>query len=103
MPLVLNIAIVILLAWRAYAIFPTYANLFLIAMGYPSSASVDTAGRSSEDLRWLVLKRASMVLFDFVLFRFVGFWPFAFVFEQPVSPMLWRWKLGFRDREVVIR
>ena len=102
-PLTLNVGIALLLAWRVYVIWPTYLDLLTIALGFTSPQSIDTMSRSNNELRWIVLKRTAMVLFDFVLFRFVGFWPFVFFFEQPISPALWRWRLGFQDTEVVVR
>lgn len=41
---------------------------------------------------------------DFVLFKFVGPWPWTFFFERPANPVTWRWTLGgFKREEVVVR
>ena len=102
-PVLMNIAIVLLLVWRLYSILPTYLDLMLIAMGYPSPAMVNQADKDTQQLRSIVLRRTGMILLDFILFRFIGVWPFMFFFEQPVSPALWRLRIRFRESEIVVR
>ena len=102
-PVLLNIGIVAVLAWRLFKIWPTYLSFFLIAIGIPSGSLVDKSGKDNTELGQIVVGRTLMILFDFVLFRYIGAWPLMFFFEQPVSPALWRWKLGFHPSEVVVR
>lgn len=47
--------------------------------------------------------RVGMFVLDFMLFRLLGPWPLTFFLEGPSNPVLWRWSLGFRKEEVVIR
>lgn len=102
-PILLNVGIVLLICWRLYMVLPMYLNLLMVSMGLPSPETVDKSDKSNKQLGGIVLRRAGVILFDFVLFRYIGAWPFMFFFEQPVSPALWRWRLGYRDSEVYVR
>lgn len=45
-----------------------------------------------------------MFFFDFALYQFVATWPLDFFrWDQPIGPAIWRWKIGFKAREVVVR
>lgn len=45
-----------------------------------------------------------MFFFDFALYRFVATWPLDFFrWGQPLGPAIWRWKIGYKAREVVVR
>lgn len=72
-------------------------------LGHESPATVDKAAFTTKQLVWIVLKRTAMFAFDFVLLRFIGPWPVTFFLEKPGNPILWRWKVGFRDLEIVVR
>lgn len=102
-PVLLNLAIALLLLWRLKAAVPTYWALFQTFLGYPSSATVDTETTTRQEQMRVVLARTAMFAFDFVAVRFVGPWPLTFFLEQPANPVTWRWKLGFRDAEIVVR
>ena len=102
-PVLMNIGIVLILCWRLYQVLPTYLDLLMVSLGLPSPAVVDKMGKSNKQLGGIALKRAAILVLDFILFRYIGAWPFMFFFEQPVSPVMWRWRLGFRDSEVVVR
>ena len=102
-PVLLNLAIALLLLWRLKAAVPTYWALFQTFLGYPSSATVDTETTTRTEQMRVVLARTAMFAFDFVAVRFVGPWPLTFFLEQPANPVTWRWKLRFRDAEIVVR
>lgn len=102
-PVLLNIAIAALLAWRLYAILPTYLAIFTSVIGLESSATVDTAGQTKSHLAWVLTKRVAMFMFDFVLCRFILPWPITFFLEAPANPCYWRIKVGFGDQEVAVR
>lgn len=44
-----------------------------------------------------------MVGGDWLLLRIVGSWPYTFFFEGPDNACTWRWRCGFKEREVVVR
>ena len=44
-----------------------------------------------------------MFLLDWALVRFALPWPVTFLLERPENPVSWRWKCGFREREVYVR
>ena len=50
-----------------------------------------------------VVWRAAHFLIDWVLVRIVAPWPYSFFLEPPGNPVLWRWRVGFRDSEVYVR
>lgn len=103
-PLLLNGTIGLLLLWRLWVAVPQYLALLLALFGRPSSATEELITAITRRRQvGLVLRRAGMVLFDFVLFRFIGPWPITFFAEQPSNPVLWRWKLGFKREEVIAR
>lgn len=106
-PVALNTAICALLAWRAYAAFPTYWALFLAALGNKTEYSVERDAATWGELANIAVRRAGLFLLDYVLFVFVGSWPATFfgLVEGggKGDPCAWRWRTGFREREVVVR
>lgn len=107
-PVVLNAFFALLLFLRAYFAVPKYASLFKSTLGFSSQDAVDTEKAAWKALAWIVVKRGVMFLFDFLLIRIVGSWPWSFFIEGlPVrgeeNPCSWRWKLGFREKEIVVR
>ncbi|KNG49473.1 hypothetical protein DDE82_004937 [Stemphylium lycopersici] len=101
-PLLLNIGFVLILAWRLYAAGPHYRDILSSVLGNHNYTTIywDTTWGS---LLWQVGKRMFMFLFDFILFRIVGPWPWSFFIEQPGNPVSWRWNVGFRNEEVYVR
>lgn len=102
-PVALNLAIAVLLAWRIYSMAPTYLAIFVALLGQPSPAAINTAQHETRELVWIVLKRSLMFMFDFLLVRFIGPWPLTFFLEAPANPCLWRWKNGFAAQEAAVR
>lgn len=107
-PIAMNIAIVIGLAARLYVMLPHYLDLIFLSMGYDTPAAIDKAAYSADELWRLTARRAVMVAIDFVLFRFIGMWAWLFFvgdgFSNPdISPARWRYLLGYRSAEIVVR
>lgn len=102
-PVLLNVVIAVLLAWRIYFILPTYLAIFASVIGQPSSATIDKSTHTTAQLVWVVLKRTAMFAVDFLLLKFIGPWPVSFFLEAPGNPCLWRWRVGFRHTEIVMR
>lgn len=102
-PVALNLAILLLLLWRAYAITPWYASIVASSLGHANESTVPVKQRAWRELALIVVKRAGAFLLDFVLVRVVWPWPVGFFLERPESPVSWRLRTGFRDSEVVVR
>ncbi|KXL51127.1 hypothetical protein M433DRAFT_75371 [Acidomyces richmondensis BFW] len=103
-PLLLNAFIAGLLLWRLWIAAPTYWVLLLTILGHRTAATVDTAITTRGEQIRILLRRTAMFAGDFVLFKFVGPWPWTFFFERPANPVTWRWTLGgFKREEVVVR
>ncbi|KAH4230444.1 hypothetical protein HBI75_036210 [Parastagonospora nodorum] len=102
-PVILNLAITLILALRAYYILPYYARIILSVMGNLNETTIYWTQETWGSMAWKVFKRMLSFMLDFLLFRIVGPWPWSFFLELPGNPVWWRWKVGFRDQEVVIR
>lgn len=102
-PVLLNSAIAVLLAWRAWTAAPTYLAILQTFMGYESPETVDVDHTTRSEQFWILGKRVLMFLLDFLLVRFLGVWPLTFFFEQPANPVTWRWRLGIKKEEVIVR
>ena len=102
-PVLLNASIAALLLWRLYAAAPVYWAIAQALVGYQSSAYINVLQTSRSQQIWVLAKRVLMFAIDFLVFRFIGPWPTTFFLEQPANPVTWRWKLGFREKEVVVR
>ncbi|KAF2210647.1 hypothetical protein CERZMDRAFT_113185 [Cercospora zeae-maydis SCOH1-5] len=102
-PVLLNGFIAALLFWRLYYAIPKYYTLLQTLLGYSTSETVDTVSTTRKQQIKILLSRTLTMAFDFMLFRFVGPWPLTFFFEQPANPCSYRWGIGFRDEEVIVR
>lgn len=103
-PVVLNAAILLLMAWRVYYIMPWYFQFVLAALGQPNETTLVTSELSWLAISKIVLRRASTFLLDFLLFVFVWPWPVEFCLgNKNGSPLFWRWMVGFRDKEIYVR
>ncbi|KAB5533643.1 hypothetical protein GE09DRAFT_1144675 [Coniochaeta sp. 2T2.1] len=100
----MNLAVVALFAWRVNYILPWYGSLFLSTLGYTRDDEAVLGSPSTSALAWVVLRRALTFLIDFLLTIFVWPWPVEFAFGVAHgNPAWWRWKTGFRDKEVYVR
>ena len=104
-PIAMNIAVAALFVLRMWWIAPWYWDIVLVSLRYPSSTNSFEPSKAT----WLeigiqTLKRALVMLFDFLLFAFVWPWPVEFVLGgKHGSPVRWRWAIGYRDKEVYVR
>jgi hypothetical protein len=102
-PVLLNLGILSLLIWRALAILPWYIALLRGVLA-PTNSTAGLDGRDTWGaFIWLIVKRAVVFLIDYLLITIVWPWPISFFFEQPGNPVVWRWNIGFQDREAVVR
>lgn len=104
-PLLLNILILIGLVFRLQSALPTYFYLCLSILGYDSPANIDKKNMDRLALLGISGERTLMFMGDFLLFRFVGMWPWDFFLGKggEASPVGWRRWCRFRDVEVVVR
>ncbi|RAH85182.1 hypothetical protein BO86DRAFT_453659 [Aspergillus japonicus CBS 114.51] len=98
-PVLMNLAVVGLLAYRVYSVRHIYPAMFASLVGLTTSLSVDTSTLSWGDLWGLLLGRFFTVLLDYFLVTVLLPWPIRFV----VGPVQWRRRVGFRDQEIIVR
>ncbi|KAL2014191.1 hypothetical protein VTN00DRAFT_1716 [Thermoascus crustaceus] len=98
-PVLLNILIVLVIFYRAYKGAFVYPALLLTAIGRTSSMSVDSSAISWGEFSGHILRRTAMFLIDYLLVTLFMAWPIRF-FKGPVA---WRRKVGFREREIIVR
>ena len=103
-PVAMNVCVVVLLVWRMYAALPWYWKLIVTAFGHQNETSFFSADAEWSELGWEIGKRVAVMLMDFLLFFFLWPWPVQFALGQAHgSPVLWRWNVGFREKEVYVR
>lgn len=103
-PILLNTIIAVLAVWRLWTIYPWYLDMIFLVLGYQTKALVP--GRESKpfrELMWITVSRVVTMALDFILFRILLPWPLKFFLETPANPILWRWRIGFRETEIVVR
>jgi hypothetical protein len=106
-PVCMNILITLGLLVRAYFALPVYFDLLIATLGYSSGAKIDVSQSDYGTLLGITASRTMLLLGDYVLFSLLGSWPWNFVFGSQESrygsPLKWRWYLGFRDTEIIVR
>ena len=98
----LNVAILLLLMWRAVAVLPWYAQVLLGVWGYAPERQVDIPGMGMTGFLNATFSRAMTFFVDFALVKFFVPWPLDF-FVGPGSPTSWRMSIGFQDKEITVR
>lgn len=99
LPVLLNVAIVLLITYRAYKGVYFYPGLLATLVGLSTSMSVDTSALSWSELVGHVLRRTVNFAVDYFLLTLLLPWPIRFM----KGPVKWRRAIGFREREVVVR
>ncbi|KAI1411582.1 hypothetical protein F5Y13DRAFT_165290 [Hypoxylon sp. FL1857] len=102
-PLLMNFAITALLVYRLYYILPYYFQIVVSILGYPNETTMVVDEMDWSEISVEVGKRTFSFMLDFILYVFISSWPFNFFLAQDGNPAVWRRKIGFRDREVVVR
>ncbi|KAF2663915.1 hypothetical protein BT63DRAFT_114589 [Microthyrium microscopicum] len=102
-PVLLNILFLVFLAARAAYILPWYTSAlkFLITLDEPAIRSMYAGGIKSLLIR--EIRHFVTVLLDYALIAIVLPWPWSFFFARPGNPIAWRWHVGFKDKELVVR
>lgn len=105
-PVLLNIAIVAGLLYRAWVAIPVYFEIVVATMGYENAQKVHVKDTPWGMLGGEIAQRAGLFMLDYFLFTILGPWPMDFFIGSPSNPTSstrWRWRVGFRDTEVVVR
>lgn len=102
-PIVLNLIFAVLIALRVYYAVPKYLSILSAMLGLGGDEAVDMKTSSWRKLFGLVASRGIMIGGDWLLLRVVGSWPYTFFLEGPDNACTWRWKCGFKEKEVVVR
>ncbi|KAL1875528.1 hypothetical protein Plec18167_005464 [Paecilomyces lecythidis] len=98
-PIIINVLITALIAWRVYKGLAIYPPLLVTALGFTSSMNVDTSAISWEEIGGHILRRAGTFLVDYMILSLLLPWPIRFI----RGPVRWRCVVGFREREVIVR
>ena len=99
----MNVVLALLLLWRARVALPSYFSILAATLGIDSGANVDIANTDWPVLVDIAIRRAGTFFLDFSLIKFLVPWPVDFFMGKPANPSLWRWRVGFRDDEIVVR
>ncbi len=99
----MNLTVALLFVWRVYYIGPYYLRLLVSTLGYANDTTL-----LAKDLAWgplvtVVLTRAFSFMLDLSLAVFVWPWPVEFCLARGGNPAVWRWRVGFRDKEIYVR
>lgn len=103
-PIALNVGVAALFVFRMWWIVPWYFNIVASGLGHPNETTFPTEEATWAELIREIGTRAVIMFVDFMLFVFVWPWPVEFVAGQAHSnPTAWRWRVGFRDKEIYVR
>ncbi|KAI2627573.1 hypothetical protein GGR54DRAFT_589570 [Hypoxylon sp. NC1633] len=103
-PVLMNVVIAALFLFRLYYILPYYLQIFASVLGYPNETTMVVDEMEWSEIVPEVGVRAFSFMLDFLLFAFIWTWPVDFCLAQDHgNPVMWRWSVGFRDHEVVVR
>ncbi|PKY08369.1 hypothetical protein P168DRAFT_308418 [Aspergillus campestris IBT 28561] len=98
-PVVLNIVIVAIIAIRIYMVREVYPALFATLIGLTSSMNVDTTTMSWSEIAQTIIRRTGTFLIDYFLLTIFVSWPIRFI----QGPVTWRRRIGFLNREIIVR
>jgi hypothetical protein len=102
-PLFMNMVIIVLLAYRAQQIFPYYVDLCKTMWGHQTEYYIDVKNTGWNVIMDEMVRRTLTFMLDLFLVRFVGAWPYDFLFARPASACAWRMALGFQVQEIAVR
>lgn len=106
-PVLLNLIITLGLCVRIYYAVPVYLEQIITIFGYDTAYTVDTRKAPVGEIMNALTSRTLLLMVDFFIFGLIGSWPRGFVFGSKwsrfVGPVQWRWTVGFRDTEIIVR
>ncbi|KAH8692632.1 hypothetical protein BGW36DRAFT_384863 [Talaromyces proteolyticus] len=98
-PILLNTTIILAIAYRFYNGIHVYPEILASALGISSVPTADFSSGSWQQIAGVILRRAITFSIDYFLITLFLPWPIRFL----RGPIYWRRKVGFRQREIVIR
>jgi hypothetical protein len=103
-PTAMNLVVALLFILRMRYILPYYWALLMSGFGHPNETTMDVENAEWGEIAWEVSRRATTFMLDFALGVFVWPWPVEFCLGSRYgNPVWWRWKVGFREKEVYVR
>jgi hypothetical protein len=104
-PVILNLFFVAFITWRIWYIYPWYAQLAQQIWELRNMSSLNDLYKTGSIFGWIKheLRNCMTVAFDYALLLVVAPWPWSFFLERPGNPVSWRWKVGIRERELIVR
>jgi len=102
-PLLMNIGIICAIIWRIKYVGPTYAKIFApTLMGQGKDATEPQL--STKEFWTEIGRRAVSFITDLLVYMYAVPWPRNFFAGQIIgNPVAWRWGVGFRDKEIIVR
>ncbi|CAG8972392.1 hypothetical protein HYALB_00007145 [Hymenoscyphus albidus] len=103
-PVFMNILLLLAMFYRIRSIGPYYMKICHSLMGKKNELTMNTRKMTREAIGMEILRRTASFMVDFVIYVFVWPWPKAFFIGQAIgNPVNWRLKLGFKEREIIVR
>lgn len=103
-PVLMNLAVCALFVWRIWYIVPWYLRLMASVLDIPNELTLNIYEMEWGELILEIGQRTFTFALDFLLFVFLWPWPVDFALKlHGGNPVMWRYNVGFRDREVIIR
>lgn len=106
-PSLLNAIILAGLCVRAYYAAPQYLGLVLTVFQQDTDYAIDPYVSSTKEILSMIISRTLLLITDYVLFWFIGSWPREFIagsiVNRYVGPASWKWEVGVREEEVIVR
>jgi len=103
-PVAMNLAIAGLFVLRMLYILPYYWALLMSGFGHPNETTLDVESATWGEIAWEISRRTITFMLDFALGVFVWPWPLEFCLgARHGNPVWWRWRVGFREKEVYVR
>jgi hypothetical protein len=103
-PTLMNVLITAGILWRISIIGPLYMKICFSLMGKYNDLTIDTASMPLNDILREILRRAMVFMVDLLIYVFIWPWPRDFFAGRTIgNPIAWRFGVGFRDKEIVVR
>ncbi|KXJ89255.1 hypothetical protein Micbo1qcDRAFT_165317 [Microdochium bolleyi] len=103
-PVLMNLAVSILFLWRVWYIAPWYLKLLASVLDLPNELTLNIYDMEWNELLMEIARRTFTFALDFMLSMFLWPWPVEFFLKLPGgNPVMWRYNIGFRDREIIVR
>jgi hypothetical protein len=103
-PVLMNVFITAGILWRISIIGSFYMKICFSLMGKYNDLTIDTASTPLNDILREILRRAAVFMVDLLIYAFIWPWPRDFFAGRTIgNPIAWRFGVGFRDKEIVVR